>query len=278
VLGTTGQAFQDVRVRRALSMSQDRDQYIDTFNNISQFESSGIKLQTAWHTAIGPLAGWILDPKGKDFGPNAQYFKYDVAETKKLLAAAGYPNGLDVVSSYVGGPERGASYQREPLVTDEFATQAGFRVKTNLVDYNAVYIPKLRDGRGDWEGWAYKGGQPAADGAVAYMVFRYSKAGVGFLGFDANGPAGPSSSGDPQVESMIAKAKTELDIDRQKAIVNELQRYLAGQMYGLPYPGSASKLGLTWPALKNVEVFQYSKRSSHYYWWIDDSQPPLRKA
>jgi ABC-type transport system substrate-binding protein len=245
---------------------------------VSDFASSGIQVQTRWHSAIGPLAGWLLDPKSKDFGPNAQYFQFNVAEAKKLLAAAGYADGLEVTSNYVGGPERGASYQKGPLVRDQFAPQAGFRVKTNLVDYNSVYIPKIRDGRGDWEGWAYKGGQPAADGAVAYMVFRYSKTGVGFLGFDANGPAGPNSSGDPQVESLIGKAKTELDIEKQKSLVNDLQRHLAGQVYGIAEPGSASRLGLAWPALRNVEVFQYSKRSSHFYWWLDDGQPPLKKA
>jgi len=35
-------------------------------------------------------------PSGPDFGPNAKYFKYDPAEARKLLAAAGYPDGLKV--------------------------------------------------------------------------------------------------------------------------------------------------------------------------------------
>jgi peptide/nickel transport system substrate-binding protein len=98
--------FLDERVRQAYSMSWDRDAYLDTFNNINNFRSEGLPVESRWNSVVSAKwDGVWLDPQGKDFGPNAKYFKHDVAEAKKLLAAAGYPSGFDTNSNYVGGPE-----------------------------------------------------------------------------------------------------------------------------------------------------------------------------
>ena len=50
-----------------------------------------------WNNAIPwALSEWWLDPRGADRARDAKYFKYDPAEAKKLLAAAGFPDGLKV--------------------------------------------------------------------------------------------------------------------------------------------------------------------------------------
>ena len=83
--------FLDERVRQAFSMSIDRDLYMDTFLNVAKFQSEGLPVETRWNTGLAAtFDGWWLDPKGKNFGPNAKYYKHDIAEAKKLLAAAGY--------------------------------------------------------------------------------------------------------------------------------------------------------------------------------------------
>ena len=77
--------FKDERVRRAASMSIDRDGILTL-----AYEGKG-----SW---LGPFSAsfgkWRIDPKSADMGPGGQYFKYNPAEAKKLLAAAGHPNGL----------------------------------------------------------------------------------------------------------------------------------------------------------------------------------------
>ena len=93
--------FRDERLRQAFSMTWDRDQYIDVMFNVKGFTDNGIPVRTSWSTSVqnNYFASWYLNPQGKDFGPNAKYFKRDVAEAKKLVAAAGFPNGLEVVSN-----------------------------------------------------------------------------------------------------------------------------------------------------------------------------------
>ena len=54
-----------------------------------------IEMATAYHTVLPP--GWNdmwLNPQDKKFGENAKYLSHNVAEAKKLLAAAGLASGF----------------------------------------------------------------------------------------------------------------------------------------------------------------------------------------
>jgi len=269
--------FKDERVRQAVSMAWDRDAYIDVFSNGDKLRPAGLDVKSYWAAALSAGAGgWRLDPKSKDFGPNAKYFEHNVAEAKKLLAAAGYPDGFEVVSSYIPGPELGDTYNKENQVLEDMARQVGFKPKTNLVDYATKY-PGYRDGNGKYEGWAYIAGPTTADDAVGMLTWRYSKAGgAGYLGFDVNGKG--DGSGDPQVDAMLKKAQAELDTEKRRSIVFELQRYLAGKMYNVPKPGEASYFTMAWPAIKNANYFRGDRRTDNYYWWLDENEAPLKKS
>ena len=64
----------------------------DTFYSLSKFASERIALSSYLHTGIqantagvSPLESYWLNPRDKDFGPNARYYQYNVAEAKKLV-------------------------------------------------------------------------------------------------------------------------------------------------------------------------------------------------
>jgi peptide/nickel transport system substrate-binding protein len=269
--------FKDERVRQAVSMSWDRDAYVDAFSNVSGFESDGLPVTSYWNTALASGAGsWWLDPQGSEFGPNAVYFQHNIEEAKKLLAAAGYPDGIDVTSSYIGGPQLGSDFQRQVGVCDEFSKEAGFRPTAHVIDYTSEYVPNYRDSNGKFDGWAYRAGGSPANDAVAYFstLFHSRYGGPGFLGFDAVGSG--DGSGDPELEAMLNKARAELDTEARRELVYDIQRYLAKVVYAIPHPpGAATFFYLAWPALQNFEVYLGDRRQQPFTWWIDDTKAPL---
>src|SRR5215470_627613 len=80
---TDQKPYSDVRVRQAISHAIDRQGIIDAV-------LEGVGVSNAAVPAA--LKDWAV-PVGQ-LGEGAQYYKYDLAEAKRLLAAAGYPNGF----------------------------------------------------------------------------------------------------------------------------------------------------------------------------------------
>ena len=272
-----GSPFHDERVRQAFSMAFDRDLDIDVLYNVEKFRAEGLPVETYWATSLSAGAGsWRLDPRGKDFGPNAKYYEFNVAEAKKLLAAAGYANGFETTASYIPGPQLGDDYIRENQVLEDMLRNIGVQQRTNQIDYVTEY-PNYRDKGGQYDGYSYIAGPTTADDAVGMLVWRYTKAGgAGFLGFDAAGKG--DRSGDPKVDEILKKASAELDTDKRKGLVNEAQRYLAQKMYNVTKPGQSDTFQLAWPALGNFNVYRRERRTPNYHWWIDDTKAPLKKA
>src|SRR6185436_10334484 len=129
--------FRDERVRQAYSMSTDRDQYLDVIYNVSDFEKNGYPIKTRWNTSLEAVwTGFWLDPKEKEFGENAKYYHHNIAESKKLLAAAGYPNGLDVVATYPAQIYT-ATHVKSAEILIGMALEAGFRITSKIAnDFN----------------------------------------------------------------------------------------------------------------------------------------------
>jgi peptide/nickel transport system substrate-binding protein len=268
--------FLDDRVRRAVSMSWDRDLFIDTFRNVPKFEAAGLPVETRWNTAVTcNWDGWWLDPQGKDFGPNAVNYQYNIAEAKKLLAAAGYPDGIkDVKSNHITTNQLG-DLPRNADVIDGMIAEIGISSRINQVDYATEYVPNIRDGHGQYEGWSYHTNAGGTGiGPVGILANEYwSKGGGAFKGFSTSGKN--DQSGDPQVNSMIERARLERDTEKRRTLVYDIQRYLAGKMYGMTLPGGSTGFTLAWPALANFQVWNGPQVWRHYQLWIDETKAPF---
>jgi ABC-type transport system substrate-binding protein len=194
------------------------------------------------------------------------------------MSAAGY-DGQEIIAT--SAPDQyGAAYAKDIEVIHGMAGEVGFKFANNVVGYNTGYQPQYRDSRGDFEGTTYRNVIGGDTDAVEALVALYSPAaGATFVGLDAAGKG--DYSGDPYVDSQLLKARGEPDIEKRRAIVHDLQRHLGKQQYVIRYPGGASGLAISWPAVKNYLAFQSANSSFHgveYYYWLDDTKAPLKKA
>ena len=275
--------FRDERVRQAFSMAIDRNLYLDTFNGGKVFPDAGIPINHYWASSVIPGGFWWLDPKSKDFGPNAKYYEYNVTEAKKLLAAAGHTNGLEVPAHRVKGLEYAQVYHTQSDVIEQMVNDAGIRSKPDPEDFTTVYVPKWLQGNGKYDGYVHTRAPATGNDVVSIISDMYwSKGGVFFLGFDKNGRG--DASGDPDIDALITKLRVEFDADKQKSLAQEIQRSLAKSMYGVMLPGSSTAVLMAWPALRNFvsETWVWGYSGSDYFdiynWWVDESKPPFTKS
>jgi ABC-type transport system substrate-binding protein len=172
-------------------------------------------------------------------------------------------------------PELGA-HPKSAEVEDGMIGEAGIQVKINPINYTREYQPNYRDGRGQFMGWGYVAAVGANGGsAVGRLATEFwSKGGNAFKGFSTSGKN--DQSGDPTLDAMFVKGRTEQDDAKRKAIVNDIQRYLGKAMYSIPGAGRAASLTAAWPALANWRLYN-ADRPNHKL-WIDDTKAPLGKS
>jgi len=270
--------FKDMRVRQAVSMLIDRQTIIEVFQAVDEFRKAGIPVQTRWYTQAGvkPEEGW-LDPQDQaKFGPAATYYQHNVAEAKKLLTAAGYPNGFNTDVLYSSASQ--ADYKQYDSVV-AMLEEGGIKGKIQIWDATTEYIPRVQRSKANFEGVAMSVG--ATNFLPLELIFRrFHSTGTNFIGFDPSGVS--PEKGDPRVNQMIEKAREEFELQKQHAIVHELQRYLSEQMYSVPWGGEHPGFQLAWPAVRNWGTYTHGSIGGHVTevlpnLWLDPTKPPLSK-
>jgi peptide/nickel transport system substrate-binding protein len=132
--------FQDKRVRQAANLAVDMDATIKHVLN-----------------GLGDRTATTVNPMAFGFDPNLKPYKQDLAQAKKLLADAGFPNGLEV--GFTRGPtavEPGVIQTSDTIVAD--LAKAGIRTKQRTVGETGPFTNMVRDGKADpmfeWS-WGY---------------------------------------------------------------------------------------------------------------------------
>lgn len=115
----------DLRVRLAMNLAIDRD----AFNRVTQ---AGIGEPA---TSLLPKSHWAHDPTLGEF------YRYDPAQARKLLAEAGHPDGVDL---HIIGWTDQHSIQRQELLIEQMG-KAGFRMK---FENNALATSMFSEGKG----------------------------------------------------------------------------------------------------------------------------------
>ena len=220
---TDQKPFSDPRVRQAMSMAIDRKAIIE-----SVFEGIG-----AMNPAVpAALKEWSV-PFEK-LGEGAKYYKHDPAEAKKLLAAAGYPNGFPGTTCFT-------TYGSTVLVDSLQLVQkdlkaVGIDVKIDQKEYGA-YIATCFYGKFDSMTYGPQTGFLEPDNFLFGQYYHDEL-------------KNQSHINDPVVDDMLVRQRRTVDVAKRREIIYDIQRHLAKQQYYVQMP-SGVYIAVWEGALKN---------------------------
>ncbi|MGK2964768.1 MAG: ABC transporter substrate-binding protein [Tepidiformaceae bacterium] len=211
--------WDDVRVRKALSMSLDRQGVLDALDPTEN---------TEWNSFFGTaLKPHYLNPAvPSEFGAGAENFQYNVAEARKLLEAAGHV-GLEV--NIVSNVDRyGPNAQQQWEAVKALMDQAGFKAQNVYQEYGAYiqssYFGKFNDqkavGLGPLIG-------TVLDPDDIFLTCYWS----GSARHNWQGTPPPEVAG---LDAMFLKQRTLLDVDERVEYVQDIQRKMAESMLWVP--------------------------------------------
>ncbi|HEY7269534.1 MAG TPA: ABC transporter substrate-binding protein [Dehalococcoidia bacterium] len=254
--------MKDVRLRRALSMSIDRDGLIATFGETAKLKSQGFDINTGWNNSPVPWGDgglyWWLDPKSKDQGASGAWFKFDVAQAKQLVSAAGYSGAsLDFNTT---NTIYGTTFDQQTEAQLPMLKAIGLNLNVLSEDYTSKYFPQVYT-KFNYQNIAYGYNTPFAT-IDEYMSRMLGK----------DGDQNKSRVNDPNIEALINKQQVELDPAKRQAIIYDIQRASADQMYYVPsVVGRWGAFSLWSPQMRNFGSFitgAYGAPSESmiYYW------------
>jgi peptide/nickel transport system substrate-binding protein len=215
--------FSDIRVRRAMSLAINRQGIIDAV-----YEGAG---------ALNPpvpaaLKEWSVPMD--QLGEGARWYKYDLAQAKKLMAEAGYPNGFPATMEFT-------TYGSQVLIDMTQLVLKGLKdvgidVKLNTKEYGA-YIATTFYGKFDSMAFGPQTGFQEPDN---HLYGQY------YPGELKN----QSHINDPIVADMLVRQRRTLDVAKRREVIFEIQRYLAKQQYYIQM-ASSMQVAVWEGALKN---------------------------
>ena len=215
--------FSDVRVRRAMSLAINRQEIIDSvYEGVAAMNPPVPAALKEWSVPFDQL------------GEGAQYYKFDPARARKLLAEAGHPNGFQATMDFT-------TYGSQILIDItqlvlKHLKDVGIDVKLNTKEYGA-YIATTFYGKYDSMAFGPQTGFQEPDN------FLYGQYYPGEL-------KNQSHINDPIVADMLVRQRRTHDVAKRREVIFEIQRHLAKQQYYVQMP-SAIQIAVWDAALKN---------------------------
>ena len=256
--GGPGPFTKDKRLRQALSMMIDRDAVYTALGGLDAWKKLGVQLPIVLDNFVAAaFQKYWTDPRGKEMGDSAKFFAYDVAEAKKLLAAANYP------SDYAPDFHFAASFQSDKYrsaaqVVANMLQEGGIKVKPYADDYNLEYQAKSQIGENT--GLLFTNLSSGSSDASGNLDELFAPA----------GRRNQLKVDDPMYNDLAAKARTTVDEKERRKIFIELQRYLGNEMRWTPVSFGTPPVTAFWPHVKNNGTYRggtHYSRESHF--WLD---------
>jgi peptide/nickel transport system substrate-binding protein len=206
---TDQKPFSDVRVRQAISLAIDRQTIID-----STYDGAGV-----FNPPVpAALRDWTIPMR--DLGEGAKYYRYDPAEAKKLLAAAGYSNGFP--GSICFTTYGSAVLIDQSQIVLKNLKDVGIDAKLDQKEYGA-YISTCFYGK--FDSMTYGPQTPFLE-PDNFLFGQY------YPGELKN----QSHINDPVVADLLVRQRRTVDPAKRREVIHDIQRHLAKQQYYVQVP------------------------------------------
>lgn len=185
----TEKPFDDARVRKALRLAIDQER----------------TLKLALRGLGAPGEHHHVSPIHPEYA-KLPFFERDIAQARKLLAEAGYPDGLDLE---INSPKDPAWQPAAVQAMVEQWREAGIRVKINVMP-----------GAQFWDVWDKV--------PFGYTIWYHRPLGVMVLGlaYRTGVPWNESSYSNEEFDRLLTKAEGILDVDKRREVMAQLEQIL----------------------------------------------------
>jgi peptide/nickel transport system substrate-binding protein len=200
--GRTRQALDDPRVRRALLLACNRQDWVNRLLH-----------------GNGTVASQYVNPVVVGYDPSLQPEPYDPVEARRLLAEAGFADGFDVTLAYGQGPALIAAIRDDLARVGVRATLRQGSIGELARSARAGEVPLL------YFGWSCSTGD-ASDFLNSFGHSRDIRQGLGDENY--------SGYSDPAVDALLEQAETEMSPALRLAELQSAQRKVLAALPVLP--------------------------------------------
>jgi peptide/nickel transport system substrate-binding protein len=233
--------FNDVRVRRALSHAVDRQAIIDAVFLKGEPTPAISRGASEWSPRIDQL------------GAGAQYYRHDPREARRLLAEAGFPQGLRTQLNVT--PGYGVDLVDAFQLVQRQLKESGIEAELKLQEYGA-YISSTFLGK--YEGLA-----------LGPFSIAWEPHSVLYGMYMPENSRNSSHVNDAKLTGMLKEQMRIREVEARRRLIFDIQRYAAEQQYYV-YLYSAGITGSWQPHVKNYApnaTFDYGSRAAAL--WLD---------
>jgi len=225
----------DVRVRRALSLALDRDEFAKVMND-----------GKAGYAMAGAFTGYFTEAEMREV------LKHDPEQAKKLLADAGYANGLNMEHFYPGNAF-GEAYLNGMQVLQSQLKKVGINLTLRSFDL-ADYLSRTRGNTFD-------------------LTLRGLSTGIdvdSFLFGSFHPTSGRNYNGvnDARLTQLIEQQRQETDTAKRRELIRQASRHITDQALGLFAHGAVSYFAWQ-PYVKNFRPNAARSVAPFNATWLD---------
>ncbi|MCW2604280.1 MAG: ABC-type dipeptide transport system, periplasmic component [Pseudonocardiales bacterium] len=233
--------FDDYRVRKAISMAFDRKAFGQTFYG-------------DYFQITGPIPSTLFG--GLPADEAEKLIPFDPAAAKKLLAEAGFPNGLTAEMLTTDG--YGPQFVTQAQWVQQDLKEIGVNVTLKILDY-ATYFSTF--GAKDYDiGWGLSTAFLTADEWLEAL-------------YVTGGPRNWFNTSDPKLDALINEQRSILDDTKRNEKLQEINKYILEHVL-TPFMGiQYSALTVQQPWLHNLFTHPAYSRSFMVDVWLDKTAP-----